>query len=564
MHGAGDGGTGPWGLIEVLPATFWLCAPIPTLVIALAVTRGRRTWLLAAALIAQTAILHGVAGAAEPVARFPTAWLHAGFTNQIMVTGETMTNLDARFSWPGFFSGAAVFASAVGAEPAALLRWAPLFFALAYLPPLALLFRSFTASWRVRWIGLWVFTSANWVGQDYFAPQSFALMLHLIVISVVCAVFLHRRRSDLTLGARLLGLSRRIRLRDSTLRGIPAPATAQQRAALICLLTLIMATLAMSHQLTPFMLIAVLAMFALVGALRPKLLPIVAVVLTFAWISYGAAAYWTGHLDVMFGKTGQVDAVVGSGVEARMTGSDVHQTVLYIRMGLTAIVWVVAAVGAVVAWRRRAGGLYLALMAITPFTMLAFQSYGGEGILRIFLFALAPVALLTARAVHDFARHRRGRAAVVLAAGLLAIPTFMVAKYGNESFERVTWDEIETVNALYRLAPPKSTLVSITPNLPWRHQSLSGYDYKPRTLDEFAFDRLDVIITMMSGNPKGAFLIITRGQLIYAEQTYGLPSGWGETVQTELRQSRRFAVVFANDEGIIYQLVPAATAGARR
>lgn len=556
MHGVGDGGTGPWGLIDVLPATFWLCAPVPTLVLALALTRRRRTLVLAAALVAQTAMLHGVAGAAETVARFPAAWLHAGFTNQIMVTGETMTNLDARFSWPGFFSGAAVFASAVGAEPAALLRWAPLLFALAYLPPLALLFRSLTGSWRVRWMGLWVFTSVNWIGQDYFAPQSFALLLHLIAISVVCAVFLRRRQTDLTLGG--------IRLHDSMLRGIPAHPSAHQRALLICLLTLIMATLAMSHQLTPFMLIAVLTMLALVGALRPKLLPLVAIVLTFAWISYGAAAYWTGHLDVMFGKAGQVDVVVGSGVEARMIGSDVHRTVINVRMGFTAMVWLLSAGGAVLAWRRRAGGLYLALMAIAPFTMLAFQSYGGEGILRIFLFALPPIALLTARAVHDFARDRRWRVAVVLVAALLTIPTFMVAKYGNESFERVTRGEIETVNALYTLAPPGSTLVTITPNLPWRLHGLTGYDYEPKNLDEFALDRLDVIITMMSGTPKGAYLIITKGQLVYAEQTYGLPPGWGDTLQTQLRRSGRFAVVFATRDGVIYRLVPAPKKRARR
>jgi hypothetical protein len=520
------------------------------------VSRRRRTLVLAAAIVAHTAMLHGAAGAAESTARFPTAWLHAGFTNQIMVTGETLTNLDARFSWPGFFSGAAVFASAVGAEPAALLRWAPLMFALAYLPPLALLFRSFTGSWRVRWIGLWVFVSVNWIGQDYFAPQSFALLLHLIAVSVVCAVFLRRRRTDLSLG--------RFRLRDSMLRGLPVKVPAHHRAVLICIVTLIMATLAMSHQLTPFMLIAVLTMLAAVGALRPKLLPVIAIVLTFAWISYGAATYWAGHLDDMFGKAGQVDVVVGSGVEARMTGSDVHRTVLAVRMGFTAIVCLLAACGAILAWRRRAGGLYLGLMALAPFSMLAFQAYGGEGILRMFLFALAPIALLTARVIHDFARGRRRRMAVVLVVALLALPTFMVARYGNESFERVTKSEIETINALYTLAPPGSTLASVSPNLPWRLRGLSGYIYKPGNLDEFAFERLDVIIAMMSGNPNGAYLIVTKGQLVYAEQTYGLPPGWGNAMQKRLRESGRFAVVFATDDGVIYRLVPAPTQRARR
>lgn len=511
--------------------------------------------MLAAAIAAHTAMLHGVAGAAESTARFPTAWLHAGFTNQIMVTGQTMTDLDARFSWPGFFSGAAVFASAVGAEPAALLRWAPLVFALAYLPPLALLFRSFTGSWRVRWIGLWVFVSANWIGQDYFAPQSFALLMHLVVMSVVCAVFLRRRRADLVVG--------RFRLRDSTLRGLPVHLPPQHRAVLICVVTLILGTVAMSHQLTPFMLVAVLTVLAVVGALRPALLPVIAVVLAFAWISYGATAYWSGHLAEMFGKAGQVSDVVGAGVEARMTGSDVHRTVLATRMVFTAFVGLLAAGGAVVAWRRRAGGLYLVLMAITPFSMLVIQAYGGEGILRMVLFALAPLALLAARGIHDFARGRRWRMVAVLVVAVLTLPVFMVAKYGNESFERVTRGEIETVDALYAAAPPGSTLVSICPNVPWRFRGLGGYTYKPGNTNEFAFERLDVIIAMMSGNPKGAYLIITRGQLVYAEQTYGRPPGWGDIVQAKLRKSGRFAVVFANDDGAVYRLLPARARGAR-
>lgn len=533
---------------------------MPTLIFAYAVARRRNVVLLSVALLAQVVLLHGAAAGAESIARFPTAWLHAGFTNQILVTGHTTPALDARFSWPGFFSGAAVFASGVGVEPIALLRWAPLFFAMVYLLPAALLFRSLSGSWRIRWTGLWIFTSVNWVGQDYFAPQSYGLVLYLTVLAVTCAAFLSPR-GGLPV-RRLRDLSARLaaRLRVGGMTGIQVSASPVQRATLIIVLAAAMAAIAMSHQLTPFMLFVALATLAATGRLRRPLLPVLALVITMSWISYGAVAYWTGHLDVMFGSTGQVESVVGSGISSRMIGSDVHRTVIDIRMGFSVVVWLLGAWGAVRATRKGPTGLTLAMLGFVPFGMLAVQSYGGEGVLRIFLFTSAPISLLAAHAIHDFCRAgrrvARARVAAVLALALVAMPSFLVAKYGNESFERVTRSELATVQALYKIAPKGSTLVSITPQLPWRYPRLDGYDYKPRTLTEFALDRLDLINSLMSGNAKGSYLIVTNGQLRYAEQTYGLAAGWGDEIGRQLLASGQYAVAFRNSGGVIYRYIP--------
>jgi hypothetical protein len=139
---------------------------------------------------------------------------------------------------------------------------------------------------------------------------------------------------------------------------------------------------------------------------------------------------------------------------------------------------------------------------------------------------------------------------------LLVMPCFLVAKYGNEGFERIRPDERETVAALYRIAPKGSALVSITPNLPWRYSSLTDYDYKPRTLDEFALDKLDVIVQLISGNDNGGYLIVTTGQLAYASQVYGLPASWGADVDRALVRSGRFILVYRNSGGAVYRFVP--------
>ena len=57
----------------------------------------------------------GMPSIVEPVARFATAWLIAGFTDAIAITGHTPPGVDARFYWPAFFAQWAFFRDAGGA-----------------------------------------------------------------------------------------------------------------------------------------------------------------------------------------------------------------------------------------------------------------------------------------------------------------------------------------------------------------------------------------------------------------------------------------------------------------
>lgn len=564
-RGSGDGDVGPWGLIGAMPPVYWLCLLVPAAVFLRELTRDRDPWLLSGALAAQALLLHGAAAAAEALPRFATAWLHAGFTNQILVTGELTPALDARFSWPGFFSAAAVFSSAVGVEPVALLEWAPTVFVLAYLPPLALLARSLSGSVPVMWTTLWIFLVANWIGQDYFAPQSLALLMFLIAVSVVCRVFLEppggspqrRPAGPLWAGAgRLRQLAGRWTTTPPPVHPVPG---IRQRVALLAFLVLLLAALSMTHQLTPFMLAATLAVFALAGVLRPRLLPVIALTVAVGWVSFGAAAFWTGHLRTMFGGA---DESIGSGVEDRLTGSEIHQWVLYVRISFALLVWVLAALGAAHALRRRRLSLPAAALAFTPFSLLAVQSYGGEGVLRVYLFSLPGMSLLAAGLIVELIGSRqpavparRRRVAAAYACTVAILPVFFVARYGNESFERVTAGEVQAVQALYAAAPPGSLLVSVTPNLPWRYQGLAGYSYLSVQSDELALDRAAPIIALMSQHSQGAFLIITRGQTVYAEESYDLPKDFSGRLEREISASGRFRTVHRNDEGVVYRLV---------
>lgn len=70
----------------------------------------RLTFLLALFVV----VIYGTASAVEPVAAITDSWIHAGFVQYIIQHGHPLNGYDARFSWPGGFSLAAVLASWVG------------------------------------------------------------------------------------------------------------------------------------------------------------------------------------------------------------------------------------------------------------------------------------------------------------------------------------------------------------------------------------------------------------------------------------------------------------------
>ena len=45
------------------------------------------------------------------------------------------------------------------------------------------------ASWRAKWFAAFVFSVGNWVGQDYFSPQSVGYLFYLLIIALLLTWF---------------------------------------------------------------------------------------------------------------------------------------------------------------------------------------------------------------------------------------------------------------------------------------------------------------------------------------------------------------------------------------
>jgi hypothetical protein len=179
------------GLVSVLSPVglHSLCRAHPQLLFRLAQRQPSET-LLALFVVLLVFMLYGMTPLIEDISRFGSAWKHVGVIDLIVRTGSVNPEIDAYNNWPGFFILGALFTKAAGLTNAIpFLVWAPVFFNLIYLLPLRAIMLSMTGDRRLIWLGLWFFNLANWVGQDYFAPQAFGYFLYLVILAVLLTWF---------------------------------------------------------------------------------------------------------------------------------------------------------------------------------------------------------------------------------------------------------------------------------------------------------------------------------------------------------------------------------------
>ncbi|MCS0602040.1 lipopolysaccharide biosynthesis protein [Streptomyces sp. LP11] len=546
---------GGLGLVSVLPVpTLVGAALLVTVFAALLRRRREHRALLLVTMLATVVSLHALPAVIETVPRFPTAWQHLGFLDYIDRTGSAVPDLDARWSWPGFFAVAAFAGRACGVTDfTEVIRWWPTAIQLAYLAPVLLLTRSLRASWRAKWTGVWIFALSGWVGQDYFSPQGFTYLLYLAFAAILLVWF---RPPRVLWGARRPGEAEVL------------PADRRQRVVLLLVLMGLYAASVPAHQLTPFVMLGVLAALVLCGRCELRGLPLLFAVLVAVWLGFMAEPYWSGHFDDLFGGVGGIGGNVSSSVSGRIQGgSPTHKLVLYTRVLLAGSVLGLACWGW---WRRRRAGYRersLLILAFVPFLGFGMQSYGGEMALRVFMFAVPGAALLGGLALfprtHARAAGRRLTAAPVAAllAGLLLMGGFLVARWGNEPFERVRPGEVAAMDWVYAHDRPTvrllwlsdDTVNDVTPALPWGGRDMERVGYVPTLAPPDPALVSGLVKALRDAGPN-AYLMVNRSQETYLRLDAGYPADWGPRLLANLDRRRELTKAYANADVAVYAL----------
>ena len=599
------------GLISVMPARMLAGVVLLALAFTLALGLARpRPVLLGVMLAAIVICLDGVTAMAEPEPRFPTAYWIAGFVDYVSRTGHTAPDLSAYFSWPGFFQAVAWVEHLVGSRNLMpVLRIWPLAVDLLALVPFAVILMRLRASWRAKWFAAFVFCVGNWVGQDYFSPQSIGYLLYLLIIALLLTWFSGSKpvqdgpaakmpagpaprpglADDATIQFRRVpaeptgaGLAnqtteqfqrvpakpkRWAALLNRPIRGdLPSrTSTRVQRVILLAQIIVIFVFTTESHQLTPFFMIAACAGLVLVRRCQLSGLPVLFGTIFAAWVSFAAVAFWSGHMSSLFGGIGAVGANVTSSVSGRISGTaSVHSLVLYSRVGFAATAIILAVAGLV---RRRRLGLddrVAFVLMCAPFAGIAMQGYGGEMALRIYLFALPGIAILAAFLFFPEAialRRPKWMLPVAAICAVAAILVFFVARYGNEAFEQTPPGEVSAMNYIYahdssgvRLTwlsvPPAA---NATPDMPWQYRDLEKVSYVPEDAPLNPAHVSGLVAALRAMGP-GSYLITTSTLEASLEQEGGYPAGWGRQFRANMRAFPGVRVAYADSTAVIYTL----------
>lgn len=557
-----------YGLISVLPVASLVGLALLTLAFVMTLFL-RRSYpvVLGAQLVTMVGCLHGVTALLEPLPRFPITWVHLGFVEYIARTGTTAPGLDGRFSWPGFFALVAMWVGRTNwPDLLPVLALTPLISNLLFLLPLGLILRNLRANWPAKWFAAWLFAVLNWVGQDYFSPQGFSYWLYLMFLAVLVTWFRPAATSATTVPepVRNGSANRRWWWPKPVVPGElpPRPAEYSVQVALLLLTIGLFIVATVSHQLTPFLMVAACAGLVLARRCVVTGLPMLLTVILVGWISYMTVAYWSGHLGSLLEGIGNVIGNVSTSVWDRASsGSTQHHVVLLVRAALTVGLFGLAVFGMLRRRRRAVDDRIAVVLVLTPLVAVGLHNYGGEIAMRVYLFALPAAALLAAYAF--FPETRSGprsprRFIAVGACALVLVGGFFPARYGNEQYEITRVGELAAVNYVYQQGRPAQILLltdtsfsDAPPFVPVGYRDVERVSHLS-TLAPRDPDDASRVVSTLRGLGRDSYLITTRGQEAFLEVSAGYPPGWGDRFRTRLAATPDVQVVAETPDAVVY------------
>lgn len=553
------------GLVSAVGPWFWLALLVSVSGFVVAVRARRFRWQVALlALGVVVLILYATPSVVEGAARVEASYRHLGVSDHIARTGNLDRGLDAYFNWPGFFAMLGTLQRASGAHDLLFLaRWAPTVAAFAYLAPVLLIARALTAQPRIVWLSAGLFTMVNWTGQDYLAPQTLGVWLMLCIAGVVMTVI--RRTGD----PHSVGPSARIvapRPPDGINRlwvgneGRRVRLGTSAWAVVHVLVALAVAAVVASHQLTPFMLILVFFALWLVGRTPHWQLAVGTAVFAGIWLVVPAWPFVSGHVTDLLGGLGSGGASANLGNRVA-SGSADHKLVVTARLAQSATVWLLAGFGTLVLVAQRQRVRAVVLLALAPFLLLPLQAYGGEMLIRVFLFGLPVVAFLVAVFLFSVSGGPAWRGIALGAVLVLLAGTTVLTRYGNERGEHFSPAEVATYAWVAQHTKPGATIVTFDQNTPWRWQRyatdtwlhVEDAEPGPRWTEQVTPDRvLEEIEDSEATGP--AYVVYTRAQQAMAELSGNISGGQLDRTASALDNDQRFEVVHRNTDGVVWRV----------
>lgn len=573
LQGVNPDEMGEFGLLSVLPLTYYAALVVLTINVSVLVHRQNVpevVFLLHIVLL--IFIIHGTPQILYGTLRYSWAWKHLGIIDYIQRNNAFnlfIDQLPAYHNWPGFFALNAFLVDVAGLDSAlSYAGWAPVFFNLIDLGALLIILRSTLRDRRAIWLAIWLFFATNWVGQDYFSPQATNYFLHLVILGVLLTWFKLASaptRAQVRRWLRLDWLTSLVFKLFHYARQADMPSTTStgiQRLGLLAIIIIVFTSISSSHQLTPLM--TVMSVMALVVVQRTTIrgLPFIFAVVIALWLVFIAVPFVTPAAESTlesFGRPTENTRLIDLG-----RASTDQRMVAVAGRSLTIVMLGFAVLGI---FRQMIHGyLNLAFLVLiaAPVSTLGMNTYGGEIIFRVYLFALPFVAFFVATLFYPtFTKGRSWITALLVTVLSMALLTgLLMAYYGKDRQFYFTKNEVAASQYLHRIAAPGSLIIEGSRNYPSQYVNYEKYTYvaidrePPYSKTSIMADPVKSFNRWMNNRAyPSSYLIITRSQKAAVEMVGSMPDTYSlDAIEAALIESPRFQIIYRNPDAIIFTL----------
>lgn len=515
-----------------------------------------RGWVMTAGVVAGVLILYGTVPATATAPQYAWTYKHIGVTSLIMTHGTVEPNVDLYNRWPGLFALAAAFSRITGVAPMSFAGWFEPLFTLLDAMVIAAIAHAVTNCRRTAALSALIWLITDWIGQQYFSPQGLAYPLSLVVLLVA----VRHLEFEGALRPRLERWVRDVTRTTQTAQSPPV-LTRWPPAVSVTMLLLIDAVIVLTHQLTPYMVVAQFAVLTALG-LRPRWLVLAMAALALGYLLPNLR-FLESHYGSLVGFNPFANAGAAPSAAAQLPWDYAHAGEF-----LTGAVAVCAVFGLVALARsgRVRAALLLGGLSLAPLALLGGSSYGGEGPLRIVLFASAPLAIAAASGLIALAARRSVvTSTLVLSAFTTLFLGAFTAYRGTNIFHA---PEAQASQYFYAHAPAGSVLMLVGQNFPVnagaRYSEMGGDasaalpNVLPpnQTADHRQPPSAQAIAGRLRSHLPNAFLVFSTGETNYFRYSNLATTNQIRALERSVAASGNFSLWFANRDARIYRLVP--------
>jgi hypothetical protein len=562
LHGVDVDDLGSYGLGPALPVLWYVSLGIALAGGVFTLTSERAPLAATVVYVAAVAvILYATIPVLSHQPQYTWVYKHIGVVRYLEEHGKADPSIDIYNRWPGFFALGALFSTISGQpNPVTYARWGELFFVVLDLIAVTALLRVLIGDARKALAGAFIFLLANWVGQDYYSPQAFCYVLYLALLVVAVRQLDNRWGGRGSRLSRLIGrLSRREQLAPPE-RHAPHWSRGVGLAIVLALDAVMIAT----HQLTPYIALAALAVLMLLGMVRPWWLLGAMALMTIAYFALNYS-YLTHNFKLLTSLNPFSNAQVSPYPQTPTPGK-----VLNTQAEIAAIFisWLAALAGAVALARRGLGvrAAPLAALAVAPIAVVFGQNYGGEASLRIVLFSSPFLAGIAAWGILGVRRVGLRR---LLLGGFAAASAalFVIAFFGQAELNVVDRDELAASEWFYEHAEPGSVLMLSAPGFPLKvGASYPGFagpegDSFPNLMSSHLFQNQtlgparvpDLVGQIEQYSPRG-YIAFSKDETAFAEVMRITPPGALAELEKAVRESSSFRLAYSNPSVRLFEL----------